>query len=389
MAAFFKITLLTFICLSFITLCSGQAPERYRTLKDTSLVSKNLGYVKHIQITVPVEYQENLPQNFPLIIVFDMQNQRQYQYILKSIDFLTANEQMPSAVIVGVEAGKGSNRYRETQLKISDTAGTAEKNEAYIFSELIPLLRGSFKAGQFTMLVGHSRYGFLTTYLLAKHPQELNAVVSISPFMQQPQLNLATMLTQEIKKNEPRHMVYYRYAMGNDYPEDYKNLTAALKAPDFKPKNFDADGWWFPQADHNTTPGLTIARALCEVFGYWHSCQAQYLNDANNDLALNGELDKKMRANYGASLAFSISTLNGKGYAFYNKGDYVNAILAWRQLVKQYPNFAPAYLNIAKCQKALKQPTDQTITEFKTNLAQSSIFNADQRAGLLKEAEEL
>jgi pimeloyl-ACP methyl ester carboxylesterase len=389
MTAFFKITLLTFICLPFTVLCSGQALERYHTLKDTSLVSKNLGYKKHIQITVPVEYQENLPQNFPLIIVFDMQNQRQYQYILKSIDFLTANEQMPSAVIVGVEAGKGGNRYRETQLKISDTAGTAEKNDAYIFSELIPLLRSSFKAGQFTMLVGHSRYGFLTTYLLAKHPQELNAVVSISPFMQQPQFNLASMLTQEIKKNEPRHMVYYRYAMGNDYPEDYKRLTAELKAPDFKPKNFDADGWWFPQADHNTTPGLTITRALCEVFGYWHSCQAQYLNDGNKDLALDGELDKKMTAHYGASLSFSISTLNGKGYAFYNKADYANAILAWRQLVKQYPNFVQGYLNIAKCQMALKQPTDQTISEFKTNLAQSSMLNADQRAGLLKEAEEL
>ena len=242
--------------LAFTVCCSGQSLERYHTLKDTSWVSKNLGYQKHIQITVPVEYQEDLQQNFPLIIVFDMQNQRQYQYILKSIDFLTANEQMPSAVIVGVEAGKGGNRYRETQLKISDTSGMGENNDAYIFNELIPLLRNSFKAGQFNMLVGHSRYGFLTTYLLAKHLQELNAVVSISPFMQQPNVNLATMLTQGVKKNEPDHMVYYRYAMGDEINilTIIKNFTAELKAPDFKPKRFDADGWWFPQADHNTTP---------------------------------------------------------------------------------------------------------------------------------------
>ncbi len=389
MSAFFKLTLFTFICLSLNTLCSGQALERYRTLKDTAWVSKNLGYQRHIQITVPVEYQENLPQSFPLIIVFDTQNQRQYQYLLKSIDFLTANEQMPSAVIVGVEAGKGGYRYRETQLKISDTTGLGEQNDAYIFNELIPLLRSKYKAGRFTVLAGHSRYGFFTTYLLAKHPQQLNAVVSMSAFMQQPGFDLSAMFTQEIKRNQPQHMVYYRYAMGNDYPEDYKKLTNALKAPDFKPKNFDFDGWLFPQADHNTTPGLTITRALCEIFGYWHNSQAQYLTDDNKDVGLITDLDKKMTAHYGASLAFSISTLNGKGYAFYNQADYANAILAWRQLVKQYPNFVQGYLNIAKCQKALKQPTNQTISEFKANLAQSSMFNADQKADLLKDAEGL
>lgn len=200
MTTFFKLTLITIICQSFILNCHSQGLERYRMLKDTSMVSKSLGYKKHIQITVPVEYQENLPQSFPLVLIFDMQNQRQYQYILKSIDFLTSNEQIPSAVIVGVEAGSGNRRYRETQLKVSDSTGMAEKNEAYIFNELIPLLRGRFKASSFTILVGHSRYGFLTTYLLAKHPNDLNAVVSISPFMQQPGFNLISTLTQVIKK---------------------------------------------------------------------------------------------------------------------------------------------------------------------------------------------
>jgi predicted alpha/beta superfamily hydrolase len=284
MATFFKITLITIASLPFTLRCFSQGLERYHTLKDTAMVSKNLGYKKQIQITVPVEYQENLPQSFPLIVIFDMQNQRQYQYILRSIDFLTANEQMPSAIIVGVEAGNGNRRYRETQLKVIDTSGVGEKNEVYIFNELIPLLRGSFKANAFTMLIGHSRYGFLTTYLLAKHPQDLNAVVSISPFMQQPGFNLINTLIQEIKKSEPGHMVYYRYAMGNDYPEDYKQLTTALKTTDFKPQNFNVDGWWFPQADHNTTPALTITRSLYEIFEYWYSCQHDYIIGTNKKM---------------------------------------------------------------------------------------------------------
>jgi tetratricopeptide (TPR) repeat protein len=390
MSASIKTPLLTLIGLvAFIFNCRGQSLERYRTLKDTTYLTKNLGYKKHLQITVPVEYQENLPQSFPLIVVFDMQNQRQYQYILKAIDYLTANEQMPSAVIVGVEAGRGSNRYRETQFKISDTSGMGEKNEAYIFNELIPMLRGSFKASPFTMLIGHSRYGFFTTYLLAKHAQELNAVVSISPFIEQSPLNLAVLLPQAIKNTGLNHMLYYRYAMGNDYPEDYKKLTAALKAPGFKSGNFNADGWWFPQADHNTTPALTISRSLYEVFEYWYSCQNQYIGEQNKSVGIIDELKQKIKTHYGTSLSFSLGILNGKGYAFYNKNDYANALLAWQQLVKQYPNFVQGYLNIAKCQKALKQSTEQTIKDFKANLQQSSIFTAEQKAGLLKEAADL
>lgn len=389
MTTFFKLTLITIICQSFILNCHSQGLERYRMLKDTSMVSKSLGYKKHIQITVPVEYQENLPQSFPLVLIFDMQNQRQYQYILKSIDFLTSNEQIPSAVIVGVEAGSGNRRYRETQLKVSDSTGMAEKNEAYIFNELIPLLRGRFKASSFTILVGHSRYGFLTTYLLAKHPNDLNAVVSISPFMQQPGFNLISTLTQDIKKSDLGHMIYYRYAMGNDYPDDYKQLTTALKAPDFTPKNFNADGWWFPQADHNTTPALAITRSFYEIFEHWYSCQKQYIDDGNKNVGGIDELKQKIKAHYGTSLPFSLGILNGKGYAFYNKTDYANAILAWRQLVRQYPNFLQGYINIAKCQKALGQPIDKTINEFKANLQQSSIFTTEQKDNLLKEAEAL
>jgi hypothetical protein len=100
-------------------------------------------------------------------------------------------------------------------------------------------------------------------------------------------------------------------------------------------------------------------------------------------------LKSKIKTHYGTSLPFSIGILNGKGYSFYNKRDYSNAILAWRQLVTQYPNFVQGYINIAKCQKALKQSTDQTIREFKANLRQSSIFNAEQKEILLKEAEAL
>lgn len=386
--SFLKTTAVILIILVFFTRnSSGQVFERYRNLKDTSILSEKLGYRKKIQITVPIEYQDDLKQSFPVILIFDMQNQRAYQYLLKTIDYLTANEQMPSSIVVGVEAGRGSNRYLETQLKVSDTSGKGEKNEAYIFKELLPLVRNNFKSSPFTVLVGHSRYGYFTSYLLTKHITELNAVVSISPFLKQPGVNIADLLPTAIGQAHLNHTVYYRYAMGNDYPTDYQQLSQVVKTGNFSRKLVDADGWLFPQADHNTTPALAIGRSLCEIFGFWHQYQVKYLSDANTEvkkiLAFKDTIDR----HYGTPLAFSLGTLNGKGYAFYNKANYPDAIAAWQQLVLQYPNFSQAYLDIARCQKKLNQPTTQTIQQFKASVQQSSIFPAKEKAEMIKEAD--
>ncbi|MGZ3777890.1 MAG: alpha/beta hydrolase-fold protein [Mucilaginibacter sp.] len=374
-----KSFLFTGIVLCCFSVCLGQGLERYRTLKDTTFLSRNLGFKKHIQITVPLEYQQNTPQRFPLIIVFDMQNQRQYHFILDAIDFLTGSERMPSAIIVGVEAGKGGFRYRETQLNVSDSVGMASQNEDFLFKELIPMMRSDFQAGTFTVLAGHSRYGFLTTYLLARHPQELNAAVSMSPFIEQPHFSLDTMLVQSLQRDKPKHYIYYRYAMGDDYPADYKKLTATLNAN--KLNNFDAEGWLFTGADHMTTPGLTITKAMFDIFAYWYDRQNEYLHGGKGD-----EVKQKIEAHYGKPIPFSIAILNGKGYDFYNKGDYSGAFTAFRELAGAYPNFSQVYLSMAKCQKALKQPADQTLREFKASLAQSSMYTAEQKAELLKEA---
>ena len=204
----------------------------------------------------------------------------------------------------------------------------------------------------------------------------------MSPFLEQPHFSLDTMMIQSLKRNEPKHTIYYRYAMGDDYPADYKKLTAALNAS--KIKNFNAEGWLFAGADHMTTPGLTITKAMFDVFAYWYDAQNEFLHGANSD-----EVKQNIVSHYGRSIPFSIAILNGRAYDYYNKQDYVNALAAFRELVKVYPNFSQAYLSIAKCQKALKQPAEQTMREFKASLQQSSMYTPGQKADLLKEAEYL
>ncbi len=144
---------------------SGQNYERYKALPDTSISSKYLGFTKNISVTVPLEWQKDLDRDFPLILVFDRQNQRSHNFILHTIDYLTSNEQMPSAVIISV-ASEQKFRGLETLHKASDTKGLAEENEKFLFEELIPLAEEQYKASPFRLLIVHSCYGYFTTSLI-------------------------------------------------------------------------------------------------------------------------------------------------------------------------------------------------------------------------------
>jgi enterochelin esterase-like enzyme len=173
----------TVYLLLLILICStnifGQDYERYKKILDTTITSKHLGFDKNITITVPFEWQKDLNRDFPLIIIFDRQNQRSHNFILNTIDYLTSNEQMPSAIIISVESEQ-KYRYLETLHKASSEKGLAEENEKFLFDELIPLAEKQYNASPFRLFIGHSRYGYFTSSLLMSSINDLNGVISLS-----------------------------------------------------------------------------------------------------------------------------------------------------------------------------------------------------------------
>lgn len=382
--------IIQYTILFFITLISyldgfSQDYERYKHLLDTTIQSSHLGFDKRITITVPFEWQKNINKDFPLIIIFDRQNQRSHQFILNTIDYLTSNEQMPSAVIVGIESIQ--HRHQETTYKSSLPNGKAEENEKFIFEELIPMIKSDYNANSFTMLIGHSRYGYFTTSLMANRMNELNAVISLSPFFTQSNIDLVEALSNKVNNTEFISHKYYRYGIGNDYPDDFEAMAKSLDSISTDNGFFNQKGWLFPEADHNVTPGLTISIALYEIFEYWSNQQRFFIDSENKDLSIEAGLSEKIKNHYGQELSFSIGILNGKGWHFFNDGDYEKAIESWELLIKYYPNFAQAYLYVLEAQKELKLSTQETATRFKKSLENTEIYTDKEKEEFLKKLE--
>lgn len=378
----YYLIILTFICSYNLF---GQGYERYKKILDTTITSKYLGYDKGITITVPFEWQKDLNRNFPLIIVFDRQNQRSHNYILNTIDYLTSNEQMPSAIIISVESEQ-KYRYLETLHKASSDNGLADENEKFIFDELIPLAEKQYNASQFRLFIGHSRYGYFTSSLLISRINELNGIISLSPFFTQTNVNLTDSI-KKIDSQEFNSYKYYRFGIGNDYPSDFFKMDSAIKQ--LNNSEFNAKGFLFKEADHNVTPGLTIGISLYEIFENWSKIQAKYFSNEQEDLNIINSLEMEIQSNYGSRLEFSLGILNGKGWYFYNEGQFEKAIEAWELLVKSYPNFSEAYLYIIDAQIQLEDNYSQTENRFKISLSKSDIYSDKEKDELLQELDNM
>jgi predicted alpha/beta superfamily hydrolase len=381
----------TFILTIFLGLLTsslfGQNYERYKKLLDTTLTSKHLGFDKKITITVPIEWQKDVNRNFPLIIVFDKQNARSHNYVLNTIDYLTSNEQMPSSIIISIKSEQ-KYRYIETQYKQSDKNGLATENEGFLFEELIPLAENKYKASTFRIFIGHSRYGYFTSSLLFSRINELNGVVSLSPFFNQKNVSLTDSIAN-LKNQIISTRKYYRFGIGNDYPSDFIEMDSVIK--NHKTPLFDSKGFFFKEADHNTTPGLTIGISLYEIFEEWSKIQSKYISNEQKELNILDSLEREIFSNYGNKLEFSLGTLNGKGWYFYNEGQFEKAIEAWKILIKSYPNFSEGYLYILDAQIKLKRKNDysETIERFNASLASSNFYSEIEKNELIQELENM
>ncbi len=377
--------LLAFSC----KLLSAQKYDCYKSSFDTSLVSEKLGYQKKLSITLPDEYQSSgKSPNYPLIIIFDSQNSRSYTYLLNTIDYLTANEQMPASVIIGVESTM-EKRYGETQLEISDSNAFGSKNEDFILEELIPFARQNFQTLNYNLLIGHSRYGYFTSYLFSKNHPEIQAVISASPVFSQKNLDILKPIIDLNENYRGACTKYLRFGIGNDYPEDFQIMDEALKGRKKENENLSIAGYLFKDADHNVTPGLTVGRALYEIFEFWSKQQNTFIRSNDNLTVDYSKSQEKVSKHYGAELKLSLGILNGKGWEYYNNGKYEEAIEAWQLTFKNYPSFSEALLFEMYAHMDLKRDYSKIKQAFIDDLKASEMYSPAEKAELFKELDEL
>ena len=322
----------------------------YKPPFDTTLASKYLKGNCKITVILPKGFSKINPIKLPLIIVFDRQNKMIFRQIFESINYLVSFDEIPESVIIGVSTDD-NERNNETSLSVSRLNGKGELTNDFVFNELIPFAEKELNISNCRTLIGHSRFGFLTSYMLTKNFNSLTAVISCSPLFKDTKVNLIDSLQYKMKSVNLSHKLYYRFITGDSIVDtrDYSLMKSFLSKTKNK-NNFDWKGFEFYNAKHMVTPGLGVMPSLLEIFDYYSDEVNKVLKE--DEIVFNrNEYDiflKKMKNHYGGEISLGLSVLNGIGFKYYNGKKYSEARVTWNILLEEYPMFSDTYSNIAK-----------------------------------------
>ena len=366
----------------------------YKQLEDLTIQSANLGYNKFMRVYAPEGYDANGTKKYPVIIIFDRQNAINCSYQLQTIGYLTSMGQMPQSLVITV-ASQLNKRVPETILSASGSNALGEQNEKFIMDELIPYAQQHYHTNSFELLVGHSRYGYFTSYMLTQHMDKLNGVISISPFFMQPNVNLVDSMLTAVKTTKGIvNNVYYMVATGDSIPDthDYALMKKAL-SDTVLPNFFKCKGYEFYYGYHMSTPGLTLNNVLYDIFSQWTVGANKYYRDTMATPTEKKKYDKYMMGiiDYGDTLPFSLGVLNGKAWQYYNNNRYGKAVEAWQVAIGEYPGFTELYLYMAQAELDLNKPTEakRYIQMYKDNIKKSTYYNREDRKELKKDLKAL
>ncbi|WP_281753818.1 alpha/beta hydrolase [Neptunitalea chrysea] len=247
---------------------------------------------RSLKIHIPANYTET--KVYPLVIVLDADYL--FDPVVSNINYLTYFEEMPEAIVVGVN--QFESRYSD--MEFDEENGLPKNKGSYFFDfvgiELIPYIESKYTIANFRLVIGHDLSAGFINYYLLREDVLFNAYISLSPtFAPKMQDRIATRL-QTINSRK----FYYLATADNDIrvnKTDVANLNTQLELNNNKNLYYYYDK--FKSANHNTLAINAIPKALSDIFSIFKPISTQeykekimpmedhvvnYLNDKYNTI---------------------------------------------------------------------------------------------------------
>jgi enterochelin esterase-like enzyme len=246
----------------------AQVFSSYQKPIEISLYSEALNDSVYLEIILPQELKNQTSAKYPIIYLLDKQLENNYRYNLNTIDYLSTLQWMPKAIIVGIAF---SQKNRASWTFPNESGGQADDLILFIEKDLNNELKKKYPISTFNLLIGHSRTAIFSSYALSKSPDFFNGIIanSVSNFdfgedYQEKQFDIF-LNTMESRP----HKYYYYFSVGEKaYGDLHESAADTLNSYLLSKKLPENLAWKYykHQIAHDLTPGLTVGKALSEVF---------------------------------------------------------------------------------------------------------------------------
>ena len=249
----------------------SQSLSQYRPAKVQRTFVPGLKDTMELELLLPREMEMSAQRKYPVIYIFDRQNAVNYRYILQTIDYLTGLGNMPPAMLVGVRF-PSAKRTIWTIPAMDSGKGKADSLMNFLLGTYRKKLASQYPLADFNLLLGHSRTAMLASWALAAYPDQVNAVIAASnSFFDFNTTSQQQLFEQYIARKEtvPGRPQFFFFSSGTEAQGDAHEASVARLETYMQQKKFPSSFYWKcyrEPASHISTPGLTHARALNELF---------------------------------------------------------------------------------------------------------------------------
>ncbi|MFD0749222.1 alpha/beta hydrolase-fold protein [Mucilaginibacter calamicampi] len=322
-----------------------------------SVHSVNEDVNRSIFIQFPKDYGK-VNKRYPLIVLFDAQDQTLYDYTSSAIDRLTWTNDIPEAIFVGIVQ---NDRSKELNFERYETSSLQFLN--FIKNDLINYLSNNYFLNGYYTLIGHSLGGQFATNAMLTYPETFKSVISVSGALNYEEKEkwfrskVVTKLNYYLSTRPDSVFAKQKYyfSTGDEGFQDSGFKLGALTADSlfvkYKPnsKNWHFD--YLKGFNHMTTPLISIPSGLIFVFQDWHFSETLAMDVLMYEkidpiVAMQKQLDniKKM---YGTEIALPYNAYSQFENFYFVKGELEKASILANKLIKLYPNDDDSYATMA------------------------------------------
>jgi hypothetical protein len=246
----------------------AQDLQFYTKSEEVLLFSEGLNDSVGLTVHIPKDYKFAPNRKFPLMLIMDSQNEINHRYNLHTIDYLTGLGGIPSLVLASIRL---KDEKRGLWTIPSEEGGKGDDFLKFITEDLNLYLTKNYRLNASNFMIGHSRTAIFAMYALAKKPDYfVGCVASSAAYFDggsKVQKNVFDNFIKENKKSKTKK--YFYFSAGTEfYGDGHEPFCDELNAYLSKVMDGTNIEWAYikEDADHFTIPGLTVNRALNNIF---------------------------------------------------------------------------------------------------------------------------
>lgn len=337
-----KFRFLSFIHLFAFAIFAGDASAQQLVASTAHTVhtinSTVLGEQRTVLVRVPPGYERST-QRFPVLLMLDAHSPQNGMMasIVESQAFAGA---MPEMIVVGIQ---NTNRTRDLTPTKTDRAGSGggDKFLDFIEHEVLPLVDRTYRTESYRVYAGHSLGGLAVVYAMATRPHLFGGYIAASPFLHWDN-NFVVRKTEEAFKTRKEFRKSLFISLGDEPPYDggYNAFKDLLRKS--APNGFEYEMNHWTDEDHGSILMRTYLAGIRKTYSGWR------IDAAVQSLMTLRSHYSKLSKRFGYEVKPPENIVNQFGYALFRAEKVDEAVEAFEENVKLYPDSANVYDSLAE-----------------------------------------